>query len=273
MNIQPYIDAFPLPARRGILSDINKENTEKALAGAMKNPATVAAELVKRLLDPGAEGNDIQARHLLHTMAVRIPDYGRKMKGNQRAEFSLVLAKSLSGNLPDRVKAFIIRQIQLCGGEEVVPAIGAFLTVGGIADDAAQALIAIKKGSADQFRKALPKVKKDILLYQNVLHGLAELADKASKAHFLEALGHKDGEVQLLGLWGLTQLADSTTLNAFLEADGRQKGFARVKAGSFCLQLAEKLPKEKAAGIYRHLKKTRTAPQEKYLQEIVAAAL
>ncbi len=273
MNIQPYIDAFPLPAKRGILSDINKENTEKAIAEAMKNPATVAAELIKRLLDPGAEGNDIQARHLLHTMAVRIPDYGRRMKGNQRAEFSLVLARSLSGNLPDRVKAFIIRQIQYCGGEEVVPAIGAFLTVGGIADDAAQALIAIQKGSADQFRKALPKVKKDILLYQNVLHGLAELADKASKAHFLEALGHKDEEVQLLGLWGLTQLADSSTLDAFLEADGRQKGFARVKAGSFCLQLAEKLPKAQAAGIYQHLKKTRIAPQEKYLQEIVAAAL
>ena len=273
MDIQPYLDPFPLPAKRGILSDINKETTEKALAEAMKNPATVAGELVKRLLDPGAEGNDIQARHLLHTMAVRIADYGRKVKGNQRAEFSLALAKSLSGKLPDRVKGFIIRQVQLCGGKEVVPAIGAFLTVGGIADDAAQALLAINEGSADQFRKALPKIKKDILLYRNILHGLAELADKASKAHFLEALGHKDGEAQLLGLWGLTQLADSSTLDAFLAADGKQTGFARVKAGSFCLQFAEKLPKEKAAGIYRHLQKTRTAPQEKYLQELAAAAL
>ena len=273
MDIQPYLDPFPLPAKRGILSEINKETTEKAFAEAMKNPATVAGELVKRLLDPGAEGNDIQARHLLHTMAVRIADYGRKAKGNQRAEFSLALAKSLSGNLPDRVKAFIIRQVQLCGGEEVVPAIGAFLTVGGIADDASQALLAINKGSADQFRKALPKVKKDTMLYRNVLHGLAELADKESRAHFLEALGHKDGEAQLLGLWGLTQLGDATALDAFLAADGRQKGFARVKAASFCLQLAEKLPKEKAAGIYRHLQKTRTAPQEKYLQELAAAAL
>ena len=49
MNIQPYIDAFPLPAKRGILSDINKENTEKAIAEAMKNPATVAAEIIATL--------------------------------------------------------------------------------------------------------------------------------------------------------------------------------------------------------------------------------
>ncbi|MED6298487.1 MAG: hypothetical protein VX860_00230, partial [Verrucomicrobiota bacterium] len=94
MDIQPYLDSFPLPAKRGILSDINKEKTEKAVQEAMKNPEDVASQLVKRLLDPGAEGNDIQARHLLHTMAVRIPDYDRKVNTNKRAKFSLVLAKA-----------------------------------------------------------------------------------------------------------------------------------------------------------------------------------
>jgi hypothetical protein len=273
MDIQPYLDSFPLPAKRGILSDINKEKTEKAIQESMKDPEAVAAELLNRLIDPGTEGNDIQARHLLHTMAVRIPDHGRKANDNKRAEFSLVLAKSLSGDQPDRVKAFVIRQLQICGGEEVIPLIGEFLIVEGIADDAAQALIAIGKVSAGQFRKALPKVRNNPILYRNVLHGLAELADESSKKFFLEAIKNEDDECRLLGLWGLTQIGDSSTLESFLQAEEKEKGFSRIKAASFCLQFAEKIPKGDAVKIYRHLQKTRTLSEEKYLQEIVASAL
>jgi|TARA_B110000116_G_scaffold136486_1_gene118460 hypothetical protein len=273
MDIQPYLDPFPLPAKRGILSDINKEETEKAVQEAMKDPETVASQLVKRLLDPGAEGNDIQARHLLHTLAVRIPDHARKVNGNKRAKFSLVLANALSENYPDRVKAFVIRQLQICGGEEVVPAIGAFLIVQGIADDAAQALIAIGKVSAEQFRKALPKVKNNSVLYRNGLHGLAELADDSSKEFFLEALVNEDDECRLLGLWGLTQIGDPLTLESFLKADQKEKGFSRIKAAGYCLKFAEKIQKKDAAKIYRHLQKTRTLPEEKYLQQIAASAL
>ena len=273
MDIQPYLDSFPLPAKRGILSDINKEKTEKSVQEAMKNPEEVAAQIVKLLIDPGVEGNDIQARHLLHTMAVRIPDNGRKANDNKRAEFSLVLAESLSMDHPDRVKAFVIRQLQIGGGGEVVPLIGDFLIVEGIADDAAQALIAIGKVSAGQFRKALPKVRNNLKLYRNVLHGLAELADESSKEFFLEAIKNKDDECRLLALWGLTQIGDSSTLESFLQAEQKEKGFSRIKSASFCLQFAEKIPKGDAVKIYRHLQKTRTLPEEKYLQGIVASAL
>ena len=75
MDIKPYLDSFPLPAKRGILSDVNKEETDKTIIEVMKAPDKVALQLVDRLIDPGAQGNDIQARHLLHAMAVRIPDY------------------------------------------------------------------------------------------------------------------------------------------------------------------------------------------------------
>ena len=153
------------------------------------------------------------------------------------------------------------------------PAIGAFLTVADIADDAAQALLAIGNGAAEQFRKALPKVNKDTELYRNVLHGLAELADKLSQKQFLEALENKDEECRLLALWGLTQLGDPSTLDAFLKADQKETEFSRVKSASFCLQFAEKLPKTEAAMIYQHLQNTRKGAHEKYLQELAAPTL
>lgn len=273
MDIKPYLDSFPLPAKRGILSDVNKEETDKTIIEVMKAPDKVALQLVDRLIDPGAQGNDIQARHLLHAMAVRIPDYDRREGPGLRSKFCLALAKTLSDKRPDRVKAFIIRQLQLCGGEEVISKIGEFLTVPGIADDAAQALIAIGKNSAVQFRNAVPMVRNDPSLYSNALHGLAQLADDSSKDIFIEALKDDNDESRLLGLWGLTQLADVSTLPLFLESELKEKGYSRIKSASYCLQFAEKINKIDAIKIYQHLIKTRTLPDEKYLREIAESAL
>ncbi len=273
MDITPYLDSFPLPAKRGILSDVNKEETDKTIKEVMKAPDKVALQLVDRLVDPGAQGNDIQARHLLHAMSVRIPDYDRREGTGLRSKFCLALAKTLSDKRPDRVKAFIIRQLQLCGGEEVISQVGEFLTVPGIADDAAQALIAIGKKSAGQFRNALPRVRNDLLLYSNALHGLAQLADESSKDIFIEALKNNEDECRLLGLWGLTQLADVSTLPLFLEADLKGKGYSRIKSASYCMQFAEKIQKKDAIKIYQHLINTRTLPEEKYLREIAESHL
>lgn len=270
MNIQAQLDAFPLPAKkRGILSDIDKAATDKAIDALIANPAEAAKALADKLIEPGTEGNDIQARHAMHAVAIRISTRGKK----PRAAFSKALAAALGDERPERVKAFVIRQLQLCGGKEVTSAIGAFLTVNELADDAAQALLAIGDGAPEQFRAALPKVGGDIGLRRNTIHGLAQLADKPSKDTFVTSLSDKDEETRLLALWGLTQIADGSTLEAFLAAEQKESGFARTKAASLCLQFAEKLPKAEASRIYKHLQATRTKPEEKYLHDLAAAAL
>jgi hypothetical protein len=268
MDIQPLLDTFPLPADRGILSNIDKDATEKAIDALIANPAEAAKALAVKLIDPGAEGNDIQARHAMHAVAIRVPTRGE----DSRSAFCKALAGTLAAERPDRVKGFIIRQLQLCGGREVAAAVGAFLIVDEIADDAAQTLLAIRDGTAEQFRAALPKVNDNNALRRNIIHGLAQLADKPSKDTFVAMLGDQDEQTRLLALWGLAQLADPSPLAAFLAAEQKETGFARTKAASLSLQLAEKLPKAEAAKIYEHLKSTRTVPEEKYLQDLAAAA-
>jgi len=268
MDIQPILDAFPLPSKRGILNEINKDTTDKAIAQIIAEPAEAAKALAGKLLDPDNEGSDVQARHAIHATAIRIPN----IDPNAQVIYSKALADSLADERPDRVKGFIIRQLQVCGGKEVVPAIGKFLTVEGLADDAAQALLAIG-GTAEQFRKALPKTNSKTTLRQINLHGLAELADKSSKDEFLKALGDKNGECRLLALWGLVQVGDSKTLNAFLQAEHKEKGYARNKTAHLCLQFAEKLSKKDANKVYKHLIATRKDPTEKHLQDIAKAAL
>ena len=73
MNIQPILDAFPVPSDRGILNLINKEATEKALHLVMAQPADAAKALADKLLDPHDPGSDVQARHVMHATAIRIP--------------------------------------------------------------------------------------------------------------------------------------------------------------------------------------------------------
>ena len=46
MNIQPILDAFPLPAKHGKLSDIDKDATEKAIETIIVNPAEAAKAII-----------------------------------------------------------------------------------------------------------------------------------------------------------------------------------------------------------------------------------
>jgi hypothetical protein len=92
MDIQPFLDAFPLPGKRGILSDIDKAATDKAVDALIAKPAEAAKALADKLIDPGAEGNDIQARHALHAVAIRISTRGE----GPRAAFCPAAAKPSS---------------------------------------------------------------------------------------------------------------------------------------------------------------------------------
>ena len=272
MNIEKLLSAFPLPEeKRKILSNIDKDAMEKSIDAMIAKPAEAAKGLVALLKDPEqAPGADIQARHAIHAVAIRIPAKDQK----KRAAYAEALASTLADEHPDAVKAFVIRQIQVCGGKEVIPHIGKFLTVEGIADDAAQALLAIGSEEAVKpFRAALPKVSKSTALRQIQLHGLAELADKASKDAFLKALGDKDEHCRLLAMWGLVQIADKSTIDAYLKAEQKEQGFARNKAAHFTLQFAEKLKGADAKKVYQHIAKTRTGKTEKHLVELAKSKL
>lgn len=267
MNLEKLLSAFPLPEeKRQILSNIDKDAMEKSIDAMMAKPAEVAKGLVDLLKDPEkAPGADIQARHAIHAIAIRIPAKDQK----KRAQYAEALASTLADERPDAVKAFVIRQIQVCGGKEVIAHVGKLLTVEGIADDAAQALLAIGgEDAVKQFRAALPKVYENTELRRMQLHALAELSDKASKDAFLKALDDEDEHCRLLAMWGLVQIADKGTIDAYLKAEQKEKGFARNKAAHFTLQFAEKLKGADAQKVYQHIANTRTGKTEKHLVDL-----
>ena len=266
MSAKDIVQAFPTPASGGILSTIDKEACEKAVAQILEGGEKTLRELADLLVEPG-KGNDVQARHALHATAIRV---GGPTKAKQRKAFSKDLAGTLADDRPKAVKGFILRQLQICAANEQADAIAPFLTDGDehLYEYAAQALEAIGPDTTEHFRKAYPKTKGAPRL--TVLQGLGFLRDKQSAKVFRSAAKEKDLEIRLAGLWGLMRIASAEDAQLLLETAAKEEGWGRIKATGYCLQLAEALAtsgKKKEAGkLYKDLKKNRTSKNEEHVR-------
>ena len=267
MSAKDIIQAFPTPASGGILSTIDKEACEKAVAQILDGGEKTLRELADLLVEPG-KGNDVQARHAMHATAIRVGGPG---KVKQRKAFAKALAGTLADDHSKAVKGFILRQLQICAGNEQAAAIAPFLT-----DDdehlyeySAQALEAIGPATTEHFRKAYPKAKGAPRL--TVLQGLGFLRDEKSAKVFRSAAKEKDLEIRLAGLWGLMRIASAEDAQLLLATSAKEKGWGRIKSTGYCLQLAEALvdkdKKKEAATIYKDLKTSRTSDNEVHVRE------
>ena len=267
MSAKEIIKAFPTPVKGGILSTIDKEACEKAVAQILKGGENVLRELVDLLIEPG-KGNDVQARHALHATAIRV---GGPAKTKQRKAFAKALAGTLADDHPKAVKGFILRQLQICGGNDQAPAISPFLTDPDeyLYEYSAQALEAIGSATTDHFRKAYPKAKGAPRL--TVLQGLGVLRDTQSVKAFRSAAKEKDLEIRLAGLWGLVRIASAEDSQLLLDTANKEKGWGRIKSTGYCLQLAEALAKngkkKEASKLYKDLKKNRSGDNETYVRQ------
>ena len=80
-----------------------------------------------------------------------------------------------------------------------------------------------------------------------------------------------DLETRLAGLWGLMRIASEQDADLLLAQSAKEKGWGRIKATAYCMELAESLSnkgrKKEARAIYEEIRKTRKADQEDYLRE------
>jgi len=129
-----------------------------------------AGEIGKTLVDGGADtvrrlvslvGDEFgdpagaKPKEALHALVIYAARPGADAERGVVAE---TLAKELSARHSDELKAFIIRQLQLCGREDDVPTIAVLLASDRLCEPATQALLAIGGKAAQQaIRSALSK--------------------------------------------------------------------------------------------------------------------
>ena len=271
-HLADLVAKFPTPAAKdGKLAEPDKAATDAALAELAAGGRDAVTGLVA-LLAPADKGGDGKARHALHALVSHVA--GLKDDGKRKVVAEALVA-TLDGDRPAEVKAFVIRQIQLVGGRDVVPALGRLLTDEALLEPAAQALLAVRDGAADQFRSALPKATGKARV--TIIHALGTLRDGAAAGELRKLLADADRDTRLTAAWAVANAGDADAADALLKLADKAEGYERSKATQACLWLAERLTaagkKADAARIYTRLHETRNDPDEAHVREAAARGL
>ncbi len=270
-KVAALVERMPELDKEGKLTGPDWPAMEKVCDGILEGGREGILELV-RLLREVDDGQDYKARYVLHGLAVHV---GKPGKEAARRLFAETLSSQLDGDRPKAVRGLLVRQLQVAGGREAVPALGKALADEELCDDAAHALLAIREGALEQFRKALPGAAGRRRLA--VLQALGILVDAGSIPSLREAAADGDRDVRLTALWALARIGDAGAVELMTKAADAAPGWERIKAASACLLLADNLlaagRKAEAARLYRHLVRTREDASEEYLREIAEKGL
>lgn len=119
------------------------------------NGAAVVEELVELVGDEFGDSAGVQPKYALHGLVLYA---ARPGADGDRKTVAETLAKLLDKDDSDERKAFLCRQLQLCGRTEEVPALAKLLSSDRLCEPATQALLAIGDDQSQKaLRAALPK--------------------------------------------------------------------------------------------------------------------
>jgi len=261
--VAELINRLPDPDDRGLLSNIDKNIVDEVTATLHEGGRDSLTALVDMLVESG-DGGDVKPRYALHCLAVYVCKLNSEQ---QRRAFGKALASQLERDRPKAVQKYLIEQLQVAGGKEAVPVLGRMLLDEDLCESAAQALVAIGEGTAEQLQSALPKVEGKSRL--TIIQNLGVVRDAGSASVLKRALGDKDRESRLAAGWALANMGDAGSVDLLLRAAGDSAGYERIKATKACLLLAERLlaagKKDLAIRIYQHLRDTRKGTDDDYV--------
>ena len=266
------VNQMPAPDQRGMYcTDIDKEKIEGAITDILQGGRDNILGVIDMLVEPG-KGDDAKAHYALHCMALHVC----KLDNDRpRRRFSRTLASQIGGDRPKEVQKYLIRELQIASGREVVESLGKLLEDEDLCEPAAQALVAIGDGAAEQFHGALSRVSGKCRL--TILQNLGVVRDTKSVGALQKAVSDEDEAVRIAAVWALANIGDADSANMLQKAADQADGWERTQATKACLLLAEKLiaagKKSEAARIYKHLRDTRTKPAERYVSDAAKIGL
>jgi HEAT repeat protein len=215
--------------------------------------------------------DDVKAHYALHALAVRMCGGDDKA----RAEFATAVASQVTSQRPSAVRKYLIEQLQVAGGREVVEPLGKALLDPELCDAAARALAAIGDGASQALLAALPRVKGAGRL--SVIKKLAVLRAAEAADVFVAALSDGDANVRIAAAWGIARMGAASAADALIKCADAHEGWERINETDACMALADGLgaagKKKEAAAILTHLVKTRTDRAELHVRDAAQRAL
>ncbi len=136
-KIADLINTLPAPDERGFMSNIDKNVVDDVTATVLKGGPEDIVKVIDMLTEPG--GDDYKAHYALHCMAIAVGN-----KRRRRQMLSKTIAGQLDKDHPRAVKKYLIRELQVVGGDEVVATLKKLLGDKDLGEPARQALAAIQ---------------------------------------------------------------------------------------------------------------------------------
>ncbi len=201
---------------------------------AAKAPAAVV-NVASLLREPG-KGDDAKARFALHGVALQAAA-GKSEAVRQAVTQGLVSALSAAPGV--EVKAFLVRQLQIVGKDEAVPALAPLLSDKRLCGPAVQALTCI---GSDQAKAALRKALAgaDSTIVTGLVQALGKLRDAAAADTLLQRADSTDPDVRAAALYALANIGEPAVAPRLEAAMGSAKGFAQARAERHYLLLAQR---------------------------------
>lgn len=269
-NVKDLVDSLVIPDRNSSADKVNREAIDATLTKILDGGKDSLVAVIDMVKVPGKDRlNDTKPRYALHALAVRVARDAR-----QRKAFCEALASTLGSDRPKEVQAFVIRQLQVAGGEESAAALGKLLTDEALSGSAVQALLAVKTGAAKELRTALPRAKGAARV--GIVQALGVLRDRDAAADIRKLAGADDRDTRMTAVWALANAGDAGSVDTLIKATAAE-GFERTKAASACLLLAERLSaagnRKDSARLYAHLQEKFTGEKEAHIRDAAKRGL
>ena len=272
MTLAQLVSKLPDPDEQGMLTNIDKQEVDDIIIEIHNRGYDSIAGLVEVLVQQ-CEQDHVKPLYALHCLALRV---SQMKEDHHRRAFALAVAEQLENDIPKVVQGYLVQELQMVGGQEVISTLGKLLHDEQLYEPAALALAAI--GGADaaqQLRSALPRAKGKCRL--TILQNLGVLRDAKSIKLLREAISDEEQEIRLMAVWALANIADAGSVELLLQVADAEDTYSRIKATHACLILAENLlargNNNEAVSIYTHLRDTRTQPAERYVYNTVKQKL
>jgi hypothetical protein len=231
---------------------------QKLLAGG----AATIARLVEMAGDEFGDPNGAKAKYALLGLVIYSSRPGAE---RDRKLVAGALARELSADHSKELKAFVCRQLQLCGGPGEVPALARLLTDEQLCEPATQSLLAIGGDQArGAIRNALPRAKGKPRA--TIIKALGRMRDQRSADAIRGAVNDPDQDIRLVAIYTLGNMGDAGSIEVLLKAAHAPPSYERDQATDATLLLGRRLAEagnpKAAEKVFRDLLKARHRPED-----------
>jgi len=194
------------------------------------------ADLCWRILPPGA-GDDTQARYAVHGLSLYV---SRPGTGPKRRMVARVFLDALDSATDVEVKAFLMRQLQGMGKQEIIAPLSRYLNDERLCEPATQALLNLPARSVTKaLTEALAKASGPSRV--TLLVALGQLRERSAAEVLRSYARSEDEEVRQAALFALANAGDSSVSDFLAEAIEDASPAVREQAMALHLLCAKRL--------------------------------